>query len=573
MNMTTRKLLLSTALLLAGVGMASAQGRHEGAGAQEHGGAAAGISSGGAQAGAGASEHSHGHTGAQLGGQGGHHATVGAGGQASGAAQTERGHGQVNMHENAQGNASARGHQRNAGQASRDESASRNAQQNEHAHRNANAREHQRTTGQGSREQNASRNAQQNEQRNAQQKEHAQRNANAREHQRTTGQASREENASRNAQHNQQQQNEQARHQAQTPERTTNGQGTNEAQGRANRQNRAIVSGQSQAGANVQENGGNRVQLSSQQRTHIRDRVLSRSNVPRVNHVDFALHAGVSVPRRGHYVSISDYPTLLDVFPEYRDDYFFVAEDDIVILTPQRRVLEVVPLNGSARVGAASSGGVELSSAEVREVQQVLVDRGYDIQVDGKWGPATRHALITFQRREGLPATGVITTQTVATLGLRGKIDESHIQGGASTTGQGTVRENGRMSGRGNQPNMRQEQHRSNDQNANAPQNMRSTTGQGGNEPRKNQSNARDNKQPAHNRSTTGQGNNERPQHQSTNGRGGPQNRSTNGQDANAHSHSTTGQGGESGANIGGQPHGTSAQSQGHMQQNKNPQK
>lgn len=497
MRMTTRKLLLSTAVLLAGVGMASAQGKHEGAGAQQHGGAAAGISGGGPQAGAGPSEHSHGHAGAQLGGQGGHSATVGAGGQAE-------------SHANAPGGA-----------------------QIEHGHGNGNAQHN------------------------------AQGHANARERHGTTGQGSREENASRNAQ-----QNEQTRHQAQTPGRTTNGQGPNEAQGRANRENRAGVSEQNQAGANVEQNGGNRVELSSQQRTHIRERVLSRSNVPRVNRVDFALHAGVSVPRHVHYVSISDYPTLVDVFPEYRDDYFFVAEDQIVILTPQRRVARVVPLNGSARVGSASasSGGVELSSTEVREVQQVLVERGYDIQVDGVWGPSTRDALITFQRREGLPAIGEITTRTVSSLGLKGRISGSHIEGGASTTGQGNVRENEGTSGRGNQPNMRQGQHRSDNRNANAPQRNRSTTGQAGNEPRTSRSNAQGNNQPPQNRSTTGQANRHRPQDQSTNGQGGPQSQSSNGQGANAHDHATAGQGGPS--DVNGQSRG-----QGDMQHHMNRQK
>ncbi len=313
-------------------------------------------------------------------------------------------------------------------------------------------------------------------------------------------------------------------------------------------QNRANVSGQNQVGANVQRNDGNRVQLTSQQRTHIRENVLSKQNVPRVNHVNFALRTGVVVPESVHYVSVSDYPTLVNVFPEYRDDDFVVAEDQIVILTPQRRVVDVVPLNGSASASAhgTASGGVELSSSEVREVQQVLVDRGYDIQVDGVWGPATRHALITFQQREGLPATGVISTQTVASLGLRGKIAESHIQGGASTTGQGNADENGRMNVQGNQPDVQHEQHPSSNQNANAPENSRSTIGQGGNPRNDNQPNA--------------QGNNRPPQNHSANRQGGGRNQSTNGQ------------GGPSGANVGEQ-HGANGQGQENMQQSKSSQK
>jgi len=535
MNTTTRKLLLGTAALLAGVGVASAQGMHdaggaaagigggaqgmhERGGAQEHGGGAVGMHNGGARAGAGAGERSHGNAAAQLGGHGANRATVGAGGQAE-------------THANARGAANAR-ERGIAGQASREQNAQRNGRHDEHAQGNANARENG-TVGRGSREENAQRNAQQ--------------------HQRQMGR------------------------QAGTSGHTTNGQAADEQNGQANMQNRPAGKGPNQAGAqagaNARQNGGNRVQLTSQQRTHIRESVLSHRNVPRVDHVDFALHTGAVVPDSVHYVSISDYPTLVEAFPAYRDDYFVVAEDQIVVLNRGRRVVDVVPLNGSASGRVAASGGAvhgagargaELSSADVRQVQQVLVDHGYDIEVDGNWGPATRDALVTFQRREGLPATGMITTQTVARLGLRGNIAGSRIEGGASTTGQGEVRENGRMGIEGNRSNVQQGQHRSNSQNANAPENNRATTGQAGNRDNENQRNA--------------QGSNRPQQHQSANGQGGGRNRSTNGLGADTRIHSTTGQGGgQIGANAGEQPRGgnapSNAPSQGNMPQSRNPQK
>ncbi len=530
MRMTTRKLLLGTAVLFAGVGVAlgqgmhehggggggggfsggsagagigagggggsvggGAQGMHEGLGGREHGGESPGIHNGespgihnrGAQVGAGASERSHVRAGAQFGGRGEKRETVGAGGQAErhgntrGTAQIERGrvHGNVNARQ-----------QGTVGQAAREDNGRFNARQNEHDR--------------GS--------ARQNEREN--------RNANAREH-------------------------------------GTVGQGANEQNGRANVPNRANVRGENQIGANVEQNGGSRVQLTSRDRTRIRERVLSRGNIPRFNHVNFALRVGVAIPESVHFVAINDFPTLVDVFPEYRDDYFVVAEDDIVILSPQRRIVDVVPLRGSGHFASGGSGDVELSSAEIREVQQVLLDRGFDVEVDGVWGPATRHALITFQEREGLPPTGVITTRTVASLGLRGKIAASHVQSAAATTGvgsatagQGNIRENGRMNARDNQPNLQQGQRRSNKQNARAPRNERSTTGQGRNEPNM--------KEPTPNRSTTGQDNSRPPQNQSMNGRGGGPSRST------------TGQGG--GGELRG---GSNAPGQAHVQQSRTPQK
>ncbi len=524
-RMTTRKLLLSTAVFLAGVGVASAQGMHEGTGAREHGAATTGASSGGAQVGAGASEHSHRHMGAQRGDRGfagardaaqvkehgGGHATVGAGSKSRSATEIEHGDSHANAH--VHGNVKAREQHSTVGQASREGG---------HEHGKLNARGHHSTTGQASHEENAPQNAQQNERNNR----------NARELGRdTTGQA--------------------------TPEQ--------QGQGKV---------GHNEAGTNIKgsaKNGGKHMQLSSQQRTHIRESVLSRRNVPRINHADFALRPGVVVPGSVHYVAISEYPTLVDVFPDYRDDYFVVADDQIIILTPQRRIVEVVPLNESEHVGSVSES-VELSAAEIREVQQVLVRRGYDVEVDGVWGPATRHSLILFQQREGLPATGLVTMDTVSRLGLHGKIAESHIKGGASTTGQANGRENERNV-RDNRPNEQRGQNRLNNQNAKAPQNERSTTGQGPNEDHKNQSKAQGRNQPAEDKSTTGQGNNRQPLKQSTTGQGSSPDRSTNGQSENRHEQSTTGQGGgHSNSNIDERTR-TNAPSESSMHHSKNPQK
>lgn len=55
----------------------------------------------------------------------------------------------------------------------------------------------------------------------------------------------------------------------------------------------------------------------------------------------------------------------------------------------------------------------------VRDIQQNLRDRGYDAgQVDGIWGPNTSRALMAFQQDENLRATGRITPQSLAALGI-----------------------------------------------------------------------------------------------------------------------------------------------------------
>jgi hypothetical protein len=66
----------------------------------------------------------------------------------------------------------------------------------------------------------------------------------------------------------------------------------------------------------------------------------------------------------------------------------------------------------------------------------VLVDRGFSVEVDGVPGPRTRDALISFQRREGLQATGEIDVRTVTALGVQDRISVSGEQ--RSTTGSGS---------------------------------------------------------------------------------------------------------------------------------------
>src|SRR5205823_4451769 len=67
-------------------------------------------------------------------------------------------------------------------------------------------------------------------------------------------------------------------------------------------------------------------------------------------------------------------------------------------------------------------------------VQQVLIQKGVlHARADGVFGPETREALISFQRQQGLQATGSIDTTTIASLGLSDRIRQN-TQG--AVTGQ-----------------------------------------------------------------------------------------------------------------------------------------
>jgi Putative peptidoglycan binding domain len=233
---------------------------------------------------------------------------------------------------------------------------------------------------------------------------------------------------------------------AKTNERSTTGQATSDktdmkgaADSRAQTPN---ATGQNQTGANIQSQAG--AKLTSQQQTTIQQSVLSARNVPRVDHVNFAVHTGAIIPRSVNIVAISTFPVLIETFPQYRDYSFFVVEDEIVFVDRGHKVVDVVPVGPRTRFSRASSStavAVNLSEPEIREVQLVLVQRGFlHGRVTGVWGPETREALVAFQRKEGFSATGSIDTRTVGALGLSGKVkvqESSSTQGSNSTTTTG----------------------------------------------------------------------------------------------------------------------------------------
>ena len=174
--------------------------------------------------------------------------------------------------------------------------------------------------------------------------------------------------------------------------------------------------------------------------------MLSARNAPHVDHVNFAVHTGAVVPTSVRIVAISTFPILIETFPQYRDYSFFVVEDEIVFVDRGHKVVDVVPVGPRARFSRSSSGSsavvaVDLSEPEIREVQQVLITRGFlHGRVTGVWSTETREALIAFQRKEGFAASGSIDTRTVTALGLSGKVkaqSSTSTQGSSSTTTTG----------------------------------------------------------------------------------------------------------------------------------------
>jgi peptidoglycan hydrolase-like protein with peptidoglycan-binding domain len=205
--------------------------------------------------------------------------------------------------------------------------------------------------------------------------------------------------------------------------------------------------------------------------------------VPRVDRVSFSLSVGTTVPRHVHLVEVP--PVLIDIHPEWRGYEYFVVQHEIVIVDRSRNIVAVVEAGPShARSGGSGAATLDLSQAEIRQVQEVLIEKGfYEGDVDGIFGPRTREALITFQRQEGLEASGRIDTRTVTSLGLSERIGESATQGTTrrerSTIGRGE--EEGQPSRRGRDGGQRNmDRQRSGGQTSTQPSRDQSTTGQGG---------------------------------------------------------------------------------------------
>lgn len=97
-------------------------------------------------------------------------------------------------------------------------------------------------------------------------------------------------------------------------------------------------------------------------------------------------------------------------------------------------VLLTVLVFGCETVPAASYK-VGSSGEAVREIQQRLRDWGYyKGAVDGKYGEATRTAVVLFQKKHGITADGIVGKQTAEKLGVKAP---SAGGGKKSTSGNG----------------------------------------------------------------------------------------------------------------------------------------
>src|SRR5262245_51761714 len=86
--------------------------------------------------------------------------------------------------------------------------------------------------------------------------------------------------------------------------------------------------------------GSARTTLTTEQKTRVRETVLQSSNAPRVNSVNFQIRVGTAVPTSVRVVEIA--PVLVEVHPEWRGFFYFIVNDEIIIVDRNHRIVAVI---------------------------------------------------------------------------------------------------------------------------------------------------------------------------------------------------------------------------------------
>jgi hypothetical protein len=129
--------------------------------------------------------------------------------------------------------------------------------------------------------------------------------------------------------------------------------------------------------ADTDRGSGDRVQLSEQKRTSVRERMEKSARSNRVTNVNFDIRVGASVPRGTTlHVLPSD---VVEIVPEYRGYRYVYVRDEIVIIHPTDYVVVAV-IGGDSRVGARSGGRITLA-ADDRVFIRKHVDLGARVRL------------------------------------------------------------------------------------------------------------------------------------------------------------------------------------------------
>ena len=77
---------------------------------------------------------------------------------------------------------------------------------------------------------------------------------------------------------------------------------------------------------------------------------------------------------------------------------------------------EAMPENHTVQAGASAAMPAATSQNEITLVQQALANNGYDVAVDGAFGPGTERAIRSYQVDHGLEPDGIVGQETFYSL-------------------------------------------------------------------------------------------------------------------------------------------------------------
>jgi hypothetical protein len=106
-----------------------------------------------------------------------------------------------------------------------------------------------------------------------------------------------------------------------------------------------------------QDQSRTNIMLNAEQRTKVREMVLAQSDLPRLTSINFSINVGSVLPPRVRLVAVP--AALTDINPAFRYHQFFLLRDEIIIVDNGRRIVAVIPSDGSSGPRQAGGSGAE----------------------------------------------------------------------------------------------------------------------------------------------------------------------------------------------------------------------
>jgi hypothetical protein len=117
-----------------------------------------------------------------------------------------------------------------------------------------------------------------------------------------------------------------------------NGAQSQQQRGTSGQSSERGTTGQGSAGSGASTG----VNLSSQQRTQIRQVVLRNHSIPHVNNVDVSINVGVVLPRTVELIDVPE--DVVTIYPRFRRHKIVIIHDQVVIVEPSTfKIVAVLP--------------------------------------------------------------------------------------------------------------------------------------------------------------------------------------------------------------------------------------